>query len=102
MQEFAAAKSHFASVHLDAGELDHLGPLLLFFGKELAVLDRRHLRRHIAETDEMRPHIVVSEAGGYFRIELGDNFGRGASRRADAEPAQNHVTRNELIYGRRL
>src|SRR5262249_59399795 len=38
-----------ASVRLDAGELDHLGPLLGFVGDELAEVSRRARIRHASQ-----------------------------------------------------
>src|SRR5262245_16338625 len=65
-----------ALVRLDTGKLDHLGPLLGFFGDQLAELDRRSRQRRAAEISETGLHLGVVESRVDLLIEPVDDLGR--------------------------
>src|SRR5215813_11337647 len=49
------------SVRLDAGELDHLAPLLRFVGYELSKIGRRAWKRGGAQVGKPRLHLGIGE-----------------------------------------
>src|SRR6516164_9772905 len=73
-----------ASLRLDAGEFDHLGPLFGFVGDQLSELSRRSWQRHAAEVSETGLHLRVVESRVDLLVELVDDLGRRDLRRADA------------------
>src|SRR6266436_863986 len=60
--------SEAASLRLDAGEFDHLGPLFGFVGDQLSELSRRSRQRHAAEVSETGLHLEISKAGVYCLV----------------------------------
>ena len=61
------------SLRLDAHELDHLGPLLGFFGDELSELGGCHRQRHTADFGQSHYHFGITQHGIHFAIELLDD-----------------------------
>src|SRR5262245_29008124 len=76
-QRFSATKRYGTSwpqsLRLDAGGLDHLGPLLGFLGDELSELDWCHRQRHTADFGQARYHFGITQHGIHFAIELLDD-----------------------------
>src|SRR5262245_45261867 len=89
-----------ASLRLDAGEFDHVGPLLGFVCDQLCELSRRSRQRHAAEVSETGLHLGVVESRVDLLVELVDDLGRRGLWCADAEPAARLVARHKLTYGR--
>src|SRR5262245_4883782 len=89
-----------ASVRLDAGELDHLGPFLGFVGDKLAELGRRSRQRRAAEISETGLHLRVVQSRVDLLVELIDDLGRRGLRYAEAVPITPLVARQELTHGR--
>src|SRR5262245_8428928 len=89
-----------ASVCLDAGEFDHLGPLFGFVGDQLSELSRRSRQRHAAEVSETGVHLRVVESRVDLLVECVDDRGRRGLGCADAEPIARLVVRDELSHGR--
>src|SRR5262245_22326607 len=71
------------SLRLDAGELDHLAPLLGLVDNQLAELGRRSRQRRAAEVGEARPHLGVGERRVDLLVELVHDLGWRVSRRTD-------------------
>src|SRR5262245_29660215 len=88
------------SLRLDAGELDHLGPLLGFVSDELSEFGRRHRHRHAPKVGEPRLKLGVGEDGIDLSVELLDDLGRRGLRYANAVPRTRLVTRHEIAHGR--
>src|ERR1700675_4400962 len=83
-------------VHLGAGELDDLGPLLGFFGDEFSKVGRRHRHWHATEVREVRLHPGIGEASINLSVELFDDLGGRVLWHTDAVPRTGLVARNEL------
>src|SRR5262249_52710060 len=66
------------SLRLDAGELDHLGPLLGIFGDQLTEVGGRAGKRRAAQVGKLRLDFRVGERGINLPVELVDDFGRRA------------------------
>src|SRR6516165_5384099 len=64
-----------ASVRFDAGELDHLGPLLRIGGDERAEVGGRVCKHRVAEVSDTRFHPGIGEARIDLRVELADDLG---------------------------
>ena|SRR5215471_896094 len=62
------------SLNLDAGELDHLGPLLGFVSDELSEFGRRHRHGHAPKVGEPRLKLGVGEDGVDLSVELLDDL----------------------------
>src|SRR5262245_20316114 len=88
-----------ASVRLDARELDHLAPLLDFFGDQLSELSRRSRQRQAAEVSETGLHLGVGERRVDLLVELLDDLGRRGLRCTDAVPGARLVARYKLTHG---
>src|SRR5215469_17521136 len=71
-------------LRFDAGEGDHLAPLLGFRGDQLAELRRTHRQGNAAEVGEALLYFRIRQAGVDLRIEPRDDFGGRVARRADA------------------
>src|SRR5262245_7779878 len=84
------------SVRLDAGELDHLAPLLRFVGYELSKVGRRAWKGGGAQLGKPRLHLGIGEGRIDLFVELVDNLGRRVFRRADAGPEARLVARHEF------
>src|SRR5262245_30213184 len=90
------------SLRLDAGELDHLGPLLSFVRDQLTEIGGRE-REHLAtEIGKPRLDFGISEAGIDLPIELVNNVGGRVLGRADTEPGARLKARYELAHGREV
>jgi len=89
-----------ASVRFDAGELDHLAPLLGFLGDELAGVGGQE-REHVAtQVGKARLDLGIGEARIDLLVELLNNLGRRVLGRADAEPLARLIASHELTHGR--
>src|SRR5262249_31309226 len=88
------------SVRLDAGELDHLAPLLRFVGYELSKVGRRAWKRGGAQVGKPHLHLGIGKARIDLVVELVNNLGRRVFRRADAGPEARLVAWQELTHGR--
>jgi len=91
---------HSRSVRLDAGELDHLGPLLGFVGYELAEIGRRARKYRAAEVGQPRLNLGIGEGCIDPIVELVDDFDGRGLRCADAEPETPFVYRVPEIVTR--
>src|SRR6516162_5476797 len=89
-----------ASVRFDAGELDHLGPLLRIGGDERAEVGGRVCKHRVAEVSDTRFHPGIGEARIDLRVELADDLGGRIPGSADPLPACSLVARNKVAYGR--
>src|SRR5215831_19847936 len=85
------------SLRLDAGGLDHLGPLLGFVGDQLSKLSRRSRQRH-AEVSETDLHLGVGESRVDLLVELLDDLGWRVPGNADAVPRCRLVARQEFSH----
>src|SRR5262245_47944814 len=74
------------SFRLDAGELDHLAPLLGLIGNELSELDRAHRHGHMAYLSHPRLDLGFDEAGVDLTIERLDDLGRRTTRGDNTNP----------------
>jgi hypothetical protein len=81
------------SLRLDAGELDHLAPLLGFVDDKLAEVGRRSRQRRAAEVGETGLHLRVVESRVDLLVELVDDLGRRGLRCAEAVPNTRLVAR---------
>src|SRR5215510_12134992 len=88
------------SLRLDAGELDHLAPLLGFVGDQLSELSRRSRQRHAAEVSETGVHLRVVESRVDLLVECVDDLGGRVPGCADPVPKTCLVARHELAHGR--
>src|SRR5262249_1602401 len=84
--------SEAASLRLDAGEFDHLGPLFGFVGNQLSEVSRRSRQRHAAEVSETGLHLRVVESRVDLLVELVDDLGRRGPRCAEAGPTARLVS----------
>src|SRR5262249_50913566 len=91
-----------ASVRLDAGELDHLAPLLGFLSDQLAEVSGRTRKHRATEVSEPRFDVGIGEAGIDLLVELVDDFGGRVFGRADPVPNTCLVARHELTDGRNI
>src|SRR5262245_43750782 len=62
------------SVRLDAGELDHLAPLLRFVGNELSKVGVRTCEHRTSQVGEALLHVGIGESGIDLLVELLDNL----------------------------
>src|SRR5262245_35883264 len=90
--------SEAASLRLDAGEFDHLGPLFGFVGNQLSEVSRRSRQRHAAEVSETGLHLRVVKSRVDLLVELVDDLGRRGLRCADAVPGARLVAWHELSH----
>src|SRR6266436_579875 len=91
-----------SSLRLDAGELDHLAPLLGFVGDELAEIGRRAGKRHCPEVRKPRLQRGIGEASIDLPIEPLDDCEGRILRHAEPEIAARLIARNEFVYGRNV
>src|SRR5262249_59183696 len=87
------------SLRLDAGELDHLGPLLGFFDDELPKFSGRADNRCASQVGKPRLHLGITESRVDLLVELLDDLGRRSLWCADAEPITRLVVEHELTHG---
>src|SRR5262244_206033 len=92
--------SEAASLRLDAGEFDHLGPLFGFVGNQLSEVSRRSRQRHAAEVSDTGLHLRIVESRVDLLVELVDDLGRRGPWYAEAVPITHLVARQELTHGR--
>src|SRR5262245_59576156 len=88
------------SVCLDAGQLDHLAPLLGFFGDELAEVGGRARNHCTAQIGEPCLKLGIGKASVDLRVELVDDFLWSVLRRAETPPCACLVSLHKLTYGR--
>src|SRR5205807_2643006 len=67
-----------ASLHLDVGRLDHLGPLFGFFNDELSEIGRRARDYDAAKIDEPRLDLGIGKGRVALLVDCGDDLGRRA------------------------
>ena len=89
-------------LRLDAGEPDHLAPLLGFVRDELAEVGGRARKHRAAQIGKPRLHLGIGERGVDLPVELVDDLGGRVLGRADAEPRARLVARHEIAHGRDL
>src|SRR5262245_55987767 len=89
-----------ASVGLDVGRPDHLGPLLGLFGDELAEIGGRADKRRASKVGKPRLHLGIGEAGVDLLVELVDDLRRRVLAYCAAIPVARLITRQELTHGR--
>src|SRR5580700_2886501 len=94
------AHAGYSLSELDAGEFDHLAPLGVLVGDQLAVFGGAHRHRDAAELHEMAFHRIVVQPGFDLGLELVDDLARRIARRANAQTAGDLVARHGLAYGR--
>src|SRR6516162_4634206 len=85
-----------ALLRLEAGELDHLSPLLVFLCDELAEVGGRAGKYFTTEFGHSYPYRRIGEHRVDLPIEPLDDLGRGALGDADAEPAGHRVARDNI------
>src|SRR5262249_45654511 len=88
-----------ASLELDLGLVDHLGPLLGFRHDELLKVARRHRHWHTAEVRKAYLDVRVGESGVYFFVELIDDFARCILGRPNALPSTGLEAWHRLCDG---
>src|SRR5262245_65889447 len=74
------------SLRLDASELDHLAPLLGFFGDKPAEIGRRAHHHCAAQIGKPRLQLGIDKARVDLLVELVDDLGGRVLGHADAEP----------------
>ena len=74
------------SLRLDASGLDYLGPLLSFFGDQLAKVGGRPRKHRAAKIGKPRLEFGIDKASVDFLVELRDDFGGRVLGRANAIP----------------
>src|SRR5262249_670211 len=89
-----------ASLRLDAGEFDHLAPLLGFLGDELAELGRRAEKRPAAQVGKPIVHLWVGEGRIDLFVEFVDDLRGRIPRRTETPHRARFVVRDELPHGR--
>src|SRR5262245_54105636 len=90
------------SLGFDVGGVDHLGPLLGFFGNERPEIARRATENKAAELDELSLQLGLGEAGIDLLVELIDDLGRRLCRCAEAEIAARLVAWHKFGHGRKI
>src|SRR5215472_2039684 len=89
-----------ASVGLDVGRPDHLGPLFGVICDELSEIGGRADKRRASKVGKPRLHLGIGEAGVDLLVELVDDLRRRVLGYADAIPVARLITRQELTLGR--
>jgi hypothetical protein len=87
------------SARLGTGELDHLGPLLGFVRNELAELGWRAGKRRAAQVSKPRLDFGIGERRVDLLVQLIDDFGGRALRRANTAPVTCLEPRYEIAQG---
>ena len=91
------------SLRFDAGELDHLAPLLDFIADEFGKLAGRvRRRRYDAEFDEPLPDPRVAKGGIDQLVERRDDVRRRGRGGAEADPAERLVALEHAVDGRHV
>src|SRR5215472_3105612 len=85
-----------ALLRLEAGELDHLSPLLGFLCDELPEVGGRAGKYFTTEFGHPCLHRRVGEHRVNLTVEPLDDLGRGALGDPDAEPAGHRVARDNI------
>src|SRR6516165_665902 len=93
---------HWGSFRLDARGLDHLGPLLGFFGNERPEIARRATEDNATEVGELSLQLGIGEASIDLLVELVDDLGRRLCRCAEAEIAARLVAWHKFGHGRKV
>src|SRR5262249_40561582 len=89
-----------ASVCLEVGRPDHLGPLLGVVGDEPAEIGGRAGKQRAAELEQPRLELRILERCVDLSVEPVDDPDRRCLRRTDAEQRSGLVARNEVAHGR--
>src|SRR5947209_10690076 len=85
-----------ALLRLEAGELDHLSPLLGFLCDQLAEVGGRAGKYFTTEFGHPYLHRRFGEHRVDFPVEPLDDLGRSALGNADAEPAGHRIARDDI------
>src|SRR5262249_9574923 len=85
-----------ASLRLDAGEFDHLGPLLGFFDDEYSELGRRAAEQRRAQIGKPRLYLGVRKNGVRLLVEAADDLRGRILAQTHGEPLARHVVRHEF------
>src|SRR5215831_2117874 len=85
-----------ALLRLEAGELDHLSPLLGFLCDKLAEVGGRAGKYFTTQFGHSYLHRRIGEHRVDLPVEPLDNLCRGALRNADAEPAGHRIARDNV------
>src|SRR5262245_20908670 len=93
-------RDRVGSLRLDAGGLDHFGPLLGFGSNVLAEISGWATERCGAEVGKPRLDLGIGEASVDCPVEVFDNLCRRALRRTEAAPEARLITRQEVDQGR--
>src|SRR5215831_17097836 len=91
-----------ASVRLNAGELDHLGPLLGFVGDQLSKLSRRSGKNRAANIGKSSLQLGIGEADIDFCVQRSDDLRWHVFGCKDARPLACLETGDELANGRNI
>src|SRR5262249_28993639 len=88
------------SLRLDAGGLDHFGPLFGFGSNVLAEINGWATERCGAEVGKPRLHPGIGQGRVDCLVEGFDNLCRRVLRRTEAAPEARLITRQEVDQGR--
>src|SRR5262245_24092495 len=88
------------SLNLDAGELDHLGPLLGFLSDELAEVGGRTGKHRTATLSETPLWLEIGKDCIDLFVELVDDFDRRIPRCADTPEGACLIAWHEITHGR--
>src|SRR5262245_52659534 len=102
LQIRAVTRQRAPSFRLDAGELNHLGPLRDLVDDLLREVGGRARQHGAAKLDKLRADLAISEPGVGGLVELVDDLGRCALGRADAEQAARLIARKEFGHRRNV
>jgi hypothetical protein len=83
-------------LRFDAGELDHLGPLLGLVGDELAKLGGRHRHRNAAEVCKPLLDLGIGKADVNLLVEPVNDISGGIFRRANSKPCSRLIAWYEI------
>src|SRR5262245_58638766 len=78
--------AQWALLRLDVGCSNHPGPLLRFLSNQLSVIGGRALYRDSTKVGKPRTQLGIGKTCIDLLVELLDDVGRSALRRADAIP----------------
>src|SRR5262245_25410336 len=90
------------SLRLDAGELDHLAPLLGFLADHLAEVGGRARKCSGAQLGKPRLYLGIGKSRVDLLVELLHDLGRRGLRCGDAVPETRFVARHRLTDSRHV
>ena len=88
-----------ASLRLDVGCPDHLGPFLGFCGYKMAEISGRSGKWFTAEVGEPRLYLGIGKTCIDLLVELAHDLDGRFHRSADAKPLAGFISRHELAHG---